>query len=939
MLKKNVSVPKQKRGTLKKNSQKASVAIKSKKTSNGSNRQAVNLFVIYLGGTGVDSVDAGSAHEQRAFKKTQGQGHYKRSKRLFDLTRREYRAKPKKWGGIEPNWVFLRYISEKKLLRRLEQEDTDFRDLQTSTSPITSDRTPIRGESSYKGVVVLDVREEIGTEVIHKIRLAGYRVVTLDCQSDAIVQQSIYHVVSLPQRQNFALSMHQRSLTGQIQLETTSPFHTGLPKKLVSDKGGQFSSVKKKGLSYAFESFKKMQSPSVKNQQKNKTLSVEQPEYEPLVLSRANLEGLPFLPVRHFAKRYKKRRNKVKKKKILIYMGNFLNERKIVEGYIKALAPLWQGDFWEENHLGQINLCLTVVTEMPQEYSTDKVDPRWQFFKGELKKYDSQKVVLSDILAKPFLEGKKWEEELFATDLFLVHIGISYFQAIDAGIPTALLCPYKVHEDLTRMYYPQWIFHQFASYKDYSVLANIKKGTIGVGSKEKILPKVILGLLFDPLKETAVKETVVKETAVEKRQLDELDRGFIDKERESVFEMGVKKKSVTEKKLNEDDRKKPSLQKIGGSVYFDCPCCRSMNTVVVHREPHFNWMRCKDCFVYWQFPLDSEKLFATNLPDYKEDYFVREYLSSYGKTYREDEANIKALCGVRKNEILKILLSSQNKKLARQIKKQSRKKNKVEKNNLTGETGFLDRKKTLSVLDIGAAYGYFLDVMGEDTVRGERPYSFETYGMEISKHAAKKIDKKHKIKIGDVTSLANEKKIDSKLIQSVGRSQDEKVVRERSNKSQSFPQSFPLFSPLLSWNKRSHYDVISMWYTIEHFTEVKLKNLIAMIASAQKIGGVLALSTPNALGVSCRKDNKKFLLSSPSDHFFIFSPQSLYRLLDTYGYKPVKVISTGLHLKRLKKGLPYLAKVLPNRLFISLCKRFRLGDTMEVYFVKEGLNK
>ena len=881
------------------------------------------------------------------FKKTQGQGHYKRSKRLLDLIRKEYRAKPKKWGGIEPNWVFLRYISEKNLLSRLEQEDTDFRDLQTSTSPINSDRTPSRGRSPYKGVVVLDVREEIGTGVIQKIRLAGYRVVTLDCQSDAIVQQSIYHVVSLPQRQDFALSMHQRSSTGQIQLEATSPCHTGLPKKMVSGKGGQFSSAKKKGLSYASKSIEKTQSPSVKNQQKNKALSAEPPEYEPLVLSRANLDGLPFLPVRHFGKRYKKRRNKVKKK-ILIYMGNFLNERKIVEDYIKALAPLWQGAFWEENHLGQINLCLTVVTETPQEYSTDKVDPRWQFFKNELKKYDSQKVVLSDILAKPFLEGKKWEEELFATDLFLVHIGISYFQAIDAGIPTALLCPYKVHEDLTRMYYPQWIFHQFASYRDYSVLANIKKGTIGVGAKEKILPKVILGLLFDPLKETAIKEMAIKETAVEKRQLDELDRDFIERERGSGFESQAKKKRVTEKKLNEDDSKKSSLQKIGGSVYFDCPCCHSMDTVVVHREPHFNWMRCKDCFVYWQFPLDSEKLFATNLPDYKEDYFVREYLSSYGKTYQEDEANIKALCGVRKNEILKILGSSQNKKLARQIKKQGRKKNKVEKNNLTGETDFLDRKKTLSVLDIGAAYGYFLDVMGDDTDRGEMPYSFETYGMEISKHAAKKIDKKHKIKIVDVTSLANEKKIDSKLIRSVGRSQDEKVVheQERSKKSQSFSQSFPHFplsfpqsSPLLSWNKRSHYDVISMWYTIEHFTEVKLKNLIAMIASAQKKGGVLALSTPNALGVSCRKDNKKFLLGSPSDHFFIFSPQSLYRLLDRYGYKPVKVISTGLHLKRLKRGLPYLEKFLPNRLFISLCKRFRLGDTMEVYFVKVGLNK
>ena len=129
------------------------------------------------------------------------------------------------------------------------------------------------------------------------------------------------------------------------------------------------------------------------------------------------------------------------------------------------------------------------------------------------------------------------------------------------------------------------------------------------------------------------------------------------------------------------------------------------------------------------------------------------------------------------------------------------------------------------------------------------------------------------------------------------------------------------------------FDVVTLWYVIEHFENVKtvLEKIHAMLNE----GGALAFSTPNSSGISGRLSRKRFLEKSPADHWTVWSASRVKKVLRRFGFVVKKVVVTGHHPERfpfcshlsVKRGLAYNAVLFLSRLL-------RLGDTFEVYAAK-----
>ena len=125
---------------------------------------------------------------------------------------------------------------------------------------------------------------------------------------------------------------------------------------------------------------------------------------------------------------------------------------------------------------------------------------------------------------------------------------------------------------------------------------------------------------------------------------------------------------------------------------------------------------------------------------------------------------------------------------------------------------------------------------------------------------------------------------------------------------------------------RSMFDVVTLWYVIEHFA--RFGDLLKRIARWTAPGGILAFSTPNLRGVSGRFGFRRFLDGSPQDHFVILSKRSARLSLRRFGFTVVGMRTTGHHPERF----PILGRV---RFLHGLIARFSrmtgLGDTFEVY--------
>lgn len=182
------------------------------------------------------------------------------------------------------------------------------------------------------------------------------------------------------------------------------------------------------------------------------------------------------------------------------------------------------------------------------------------------------------------------------------------------------------------------------------------------------------------------------------------------------------------------------------------------------------------------------------------------------------------------------------------------------------------------LLDIGCALGYFLDKAKE---RG-----FETHGVEISNYGYQESNKKHLVFKGNFETI----------------------------------------------QLRDSYDVITMWYVIEHFQQIL--PILKKISAFQSTGGLLALSTPNAKGLIGRFSPNIFFQDSPTDHYYLFDPKSLKKAFEFVGYKLIKIKYTGIHYNRFKTLFPKLHRFLPLKVYPLVASMMGWGDTFEMYLKK-----
>ena len=130
----------------------------------------------------------------------------------------------------------------------------------------------------------------------------------------------------------------------------------------------------------------------------------------------------------------------------------------------------------------------------------------------------------------------------------------------------------------------------------------------------------------------------------------------------------------------------------------------------------------------------------------------------------------------------------------------------------------------------------------------------------------------------------------------------------------------------------SKFDAVSMWFVIEHFSD--LKTVLTSVSSLLKDGGVFAFSTPSATGVSALKNTENFYIQSPLDHYTIWSGKTAKKILDSFGFKVVKIVSTGHHPERFPALKNSKENKIKYKIFEKISKIRKYGDTFEVYCKK-----
>lgn len=206
----------------------------------------------------------------------------------------------------------------------------------------------------------------------------------------------------------------------------------------------------------------------------------------------------------------------------------------------------------------------------------------------------------------------------------------------------------------------------------------------------------------------------------------------------------------------------------------------------------------------------------------------------------------------------------------------------------------LERKKSgvpPALMDIGCAYGPFLEAA--------RDAGCTSYGIDVSPDAVKYTAEN----LGIPTAVVSFQEFDTAEI-----------------------------------FQRDSYDIITMWYVIEHMKD--LKKTVTKIHSLLKPGGVFAFSTPNLTGISGRRDLQKYLKISPQDHVTLLSPGWAGRYLRRRGFNTKRICITGHHPERFpgmtdSTGMSGKAGRLSGYIYSLISRLFRLGETFEMYVVKQ----
>ena len=248
--------------------------------------------------------------------------------------------------------------------------------------------------------------------------------------------------------------------------------------------------------------------------------------------------------------------------------------------------------------------------------------------------------------------SKKFSPNIFENpySAVITYFGLTAFECIEAGIPVLLLSPTKYHNNLGEKC--RDIFFNLGFFEDINIEETFNK---------------INNFLFDFNLQNEYKEN---------------------------------SKNIDTKKSTE--RIKIIIDNIEDFQSIECDFCKSKNIEIKNRNSESNLYKCKKCNSLFR------KYFLPVSTDYSSKYFIEDYKNQYGKTYEEDEENLKALAKSRLETIKNI-------------------------------------KPTGKILDLGSAMGFFLK---EASLNG-----YETEGIEISQYAANYCVKNLNLNVYNVSLL------------------------------------------------------------------------------------------------------------------------------------------------------------------------------------------
>lgn len=254
---------------------------------------------------------------------------------------------------------------------------------------------------------------------------------------------------------------------------------------------------------------------------------------------------------------------------------------------------------------------------------------------------------------------------------------------------------------------------------------------------------------------------------------------------------------------------------------YNCNVCEANNVKRLHDFYSFEVIECRNCGLVYVFPINENDVAEL----YHEQYF-KNYAENY-KDYRLQE---------------------------------------FEKQLNTIQTYVPNRGKAL---DIGCAFGFFLDLMSEK--------GWKTYGVEISEYAARHIDSQHNVFVGELTEAK-------------------------------FPDNF--------------FDLITIWDTIEH-----VANPLGLVLEAHRLlreDGLLFVNLPNKDDLFLKMKSTLYKLTDGrivnlkrhfTHHLYCFSPLTIEKLLSKCGFYIIKM---ELNVEDLiitnEKGISTRAKVALQRL-------------------------
>jgi SAM-dependent methyltransferase len=172
------------------------------------------------------------------------------------------------------------------------------------------------------------------------------------------------------------------------------------------------------------------------------------------------------------------------------------------------------------------------------------------------------------------------------------------------------------------------------------------------------------------------------------------------------------------------------------------------------------------------------------------------------------------------------------------------------------------------------------------------------------------------------------------------------------------PAAFPAHS----------FDLISLWHVLEHLRNPR--QTLGSLPGLLKGGGIVAISTPNMDSLQAEVGKEKWFHLDPPRHLYLFSPHTLGRIMDSLGFRLLKIYHFSMEqnpygwmqsllnlaglpenslygilknspnsgpgsLSPLEKAKTVLlaGAVLPHSLYLSmLMALFRRGGTFEAYF-------